>query len=82
MAVLSPVRLFLVVLLPFGAAYFLSYAFRNVNALIADQLRAELDIGPAQLGLLTAVLFLIMGVVQIPLGVALDRYGPRRVQAA
>ena len=36
MAVLSPVRLFFVVLLPFGAAYFLSYAFRNVNALIAS----------------------------------------------
>lgn len=82
MAVLSPVRLFLVVLLPFGAAYFLSYAFRNVNALIADQLRADLEIGPTELGLLTAVLFLGMAVVQIPFGVALDRYGPRRVQAS
>ncbi len=81
MAVLPPVRLFFVVLLPFGAAYFLSYAFRNVNALIADQLMAELDVGPAQLGLLTAVLFLAMAVVQLPLGAALDRYGPRRVQA-
>lgn len=80
MAVLSPVRLFLVVLLPFGAVYFLSYAFRNVNALIAGQLIAELDIGPAQLGLLTAVLFLAMAVVQIPFGIALDKYGPRRVQ--
>lgn len=81
MAVLSPVRLFFVVLLPFGAAYFLSYAFRNVNALIADQLRVDLEIGPTELGLLTAVLFLGMAVVQIPFGVALDRYGPRKVQA-
>ena len=82
MTVLSPVRLFLVVLIPFGAVYFLSYAFRNVNALIAGQLQADLDIGPIELGLLTAVLFLAMAVVQIPVGFALDRYGPRRVQAA
>ena len=82
MAVLSPVRLFFVVLLPFGTAYFLSYAFRNVNALIADQLRADLEIGPTELGLLTAVLFLAMAVVQLPFGIALDRYGPRRVQAS
>lgn len=81
MAVLTPVRLFLFVLLPFGTVYFLSYAFRNVNALIADQLRTDLDIGPTELGLLTAVLFLAMALVQIPFGVALDRYGPRRVQA-
>jgi predicted MFS family arabinose efflux permease len=81
MAVLSPLRLFFVVLLPFGAVYFLSYAFRNVNALIADQLMADLHIRPMQLGLLTAVLFLTMAVVQIPFGVALDCYGPRRVQA-
>ncbi|MEQ1612081.1 MAG: MFS transporter [Hyphomicrobiaceae bacterium] len=81
MAVLSPLRLLFVVLLPFGAAYCLSYAFRNVNALIAGQLQTELDVGPSELGFLTAVLFLGMAAVQIPFGIALDRYGPRRVQA-
>jgi predicted MFS family arabinose efflux permease len=81
MAVLSPLRLLSVVLLPFGAAYCLSYAFRNVNALIAGQLQAELEVGPTELGFLTAVLFLGMAAVQIPFGAALDRYGPRRVQA-
>jgi predicted MFS family arabinose efflux permease len=82
MAVLSTTRLFFVVLLPFGLAYGLSYAFRNVNALIAGQLQSELDVGPTELGLLTAVLFLGMAAVQMPFGAALDRYGPRRVQAA
>ena len=42
----------------------------------------ELGLGPADLGLLTAVYFLAMAAVQIPLGIMLDRYGPRRVQSA
>ena len=81
MVLLPPARLFVVVLLPFGAAYFLSFAFRNLNALIASQLQADLDVGPSELGFLTAILFLAMAAVQLPLGAALDRYGPRRVQA-
>lgn len=78
---LAPRRLAAVVLLPFGLAYLLSYGLRNINALIAGTLMSELDIGATQLGLLTAVLFLAMAIVQLPLGVALDRYGPRRVQS-
>lgn len=79
--ILTPRRLAAVVLLPFGLAYGLSYALRNINALIATSLSAELDIGTSKLGLLTSVLFLAMALVQLPLGAALDRYGPRRVQS-
>ena len=35
----------------------------------------------ADLGFLTATYFLAFGLIQLPLGVGLDRYGPRRVQA-
>ncbi len=79
---LAPRRLAAVVLLPFGAAYFLSYALRNINALLAGTLIAELHIGSTELGLLTGILFLAMAAVQIPFGAALDRFGPRRVQAS
>lgn len=79
---LAPRRLAVVVLLPFGLAYCLSYGLRNINALIATTLSTELDIGTGKLGLLTSVLFLAMALVQLPLGAALDRYGPRRVQSA
>lgn len=79
--ILSPRRLAAVVLLPFGLAYCLSYGLRNINALIATTLSTELDIGASKLGLLTSVLFLAMALVQLPLGAALDRYGPRRVQS-
>ncbi len=77
-----PASLIAVVLLPFAAGYFLSYVFRTINALIADPLVDELGLSPADLGLLTSMYFLVMAVVQLPLGSLLDRHGPRRVQSA
>ena len=74
-------RLVALVFLPFAGGYFLSYFFRNINALIAPQLVSELDLSAAELGLLTAAYFLTFGAFQIPLGLLLDRFGPRRVQS-
>lgn len=71
---------FLRVVVPFALAYFLSYLFRVVNAVIAPDLVADLGIGPADLGLLTAAYFISFAALQIPLGVLLDRFGPRRVE--
>ncbi len=74
-------RLVATVLLPFAAGYYLSYVFRTINALISGPLATEFGLAAADLGLLTAVLFLTFGAVQLPLGAWLDRFGPRRVQA-
>ncbi|MEX2453270.1 MAG: MFS transporter [Rhodospirillaceae bacterium] len=71
----------LTVFLPFGCGYYLSYLFRSVNAVISENLTVELDIGPADLGLLTSIYLIAFASSQIPLGIALDRYGPRRVNA-
>lgn len=68
--------------LPFAFAYYLSYLLRNANAVIAPVLTRELDLGAASLGLLTSAYFLAFGAFQLPLGVLLDRFGPRRVEAA
>ena len=68
--------------LPFVAGYYVSYAFRSVNALLGPQIASEYGFGAADLGLLTSVYFLAFGLVQIPVGVLLDRFGPRRVDAA
>lgn len=73
--------LLLRVFVPFVAGYYVSYAFRSVNALLGPQIASELGFGAADLGLLTSVFFLIFGLVQIPVGVLLDRFGPRRVDA-
>jgi predicted MFS family arabinose efflux permease len=70
------------VFLPFVAGYYVSYAFRSVNALLGPQIASEFGFGAADLGLLTSVYFLVFGLVQIPVGVLLDRFGPSRVDAA
>lgn len=61
----------------FTAAYFLSYFFRSANAVLAPDLAAELHLGAAELGLMTSLFFAAFAAVQLPLGVALDRLGPR-----
>lgn len=66
----------------YAAGYFLSYGLRSVNAVIAPELMHELGITAAGLGLLTSAYFLAFGLFQLPLGLLLDRFGPRRVEAA
>ena len=75
-------HLIVCVLLPFAAGYYLSYLFRTINALIADELTAELHLSAGDLGFLTSVYFLVFAAVQLPLGALLDRYGPRTIQSA
>ena len=70
------------VVLPFLAGYYLSYVFRAVNAVLGPDLAAEFGLNAAQLGLLTGIYFFSFGLVQIPLGVVLDRFGPRRTNGA
>lgn len=77
---LSTGTLILRVFLPFAFAYFLSYIFRGVNAVIFPYLERDIGITAADLGLLTSAFFLFFALIQPVLGVMLDRYGPRRVQ--
>ena len=70
------------IFLPFALGYYLSYLLRTVNAVISPALTNELGLSAAQLGLLTSMYFLAFGLAQIPVGIALDRYGPRRVESA
>ena len=70
------------VFIPFALGYFLSYLYRTVNAIIAPNLVADLHLDPANLGLLTSAYFLSFAAFQLPLGMLLDRFGPRRVEAA
>jgi len=77
---LSSGTLILRIFLPFAFAYFLSYIFRGVNAVIFPYLERDIGITAADLGLLTSAFFLFFALIQPVLGVMLDRYGPRRVQ--
>ncbi len=69
------VRVFVI----FTAAYFLSYFYRSANAVIAPDLALELALDASQLGLMTALFFAAFAAVQLPLGIVLDRLGPRWV---
>jgi len=68
------------VFVPFALGYFMSYVFRVVNAVIAPDLVAELALDAGALGLLTSTYFLTFAAFQLPLGILLDRYGPRRTE--
>ena len=74
--------LVLTVLMPFGIGYYMSYLFRTVNAIISPQLVADVGLTPSALGFMTAAYFMTFAAVQLPLGIVLDKYGPRKVQAA
>ncbi len=70
------------VVLVFAAAYFLSYALRAINAVIAPALSSDLQLTNADLGLLSSAYFVGFGSMQLPIGVWLDRYGSRRTESA
>ncbi|MEO8119386.1 MAG: MFS transporter, partial [Rhodoferax sp.] len=78
----APFRLWFRLVPAYAAGYFLSYGLRSVNAVIAPELMQELSITAAGLGLLTSAYFFAFGLFQLPLGLLLDRFGPRRVEAA
>lgn len=69
------------VFLCFAAGYFMSYALRSVNAVIAPELVREFALSNAQLGSLSSAYFLAFAALQLPLGVALDRFGSRRTDS-
>ena len=68
------------IVLSFAFAYFLSALLRAVTATLAPVFSSELGLQPADLGLLAGAYFLGFASLQLPLGRALDRFGPRRVQ--
>lgn len=68
------------VLLPFALAHFVSYLYRNVNTVVYPDLVRDIGLDANTLGLLTGVYFMAFAAAQLPVGMALDRFGPRRVQ--
>jgi MFS family permease len=78
---LPPHVLWLRLFLPFAAGYLLSYLFRTSNAVIGPVLARDLSLPDHALGLLTSTYFITFAAAQLPLGILLDRFGPRRVEA-
>lgn len=64
----------------FALTYFLSALLRAVTATLAPEFSRDFGLDAAELGLLGGAYFLGFSLMQLPLGAALDRWGPRRVE--
>lgn len=75
-------RLFRRISLPLAAGAALNQLNRAITAVIAPDIAEAFALSAAELGLLGALFFAAYGLAQFPVGAALDRHGPRRVQTA
>jgi MFS family permease len=66
------------VVIMLGLLYVVSQFVRNSVSVIAPNLADEIGLSPIQIGLLSSIYFLCFAATQLPLGVALDRFGPKR----
>lgn len=63
----------------FAAGFLMSSLLRGVTAVLAPSFIREFNTDPAQLGLLAGAYFVSFAILQLPMGVWLDRHGSRRV---
>jgi predicted MFS family arabinose efflux permease len=63
------------------AGFLASQFYRVSNAVIAPELMRGLEISAEAMGIITGVYFLAFAVAQLPIGVLLDRFGPRQTMA-
>lgn len=79
LAVTATVRASVAMFAVFAFAYFFSALLRAITATLAPEFSTELGLSAGDLGLLAGAYFLGFSLPQLPLGRALDRWGPRRV---
>jgi MFS family permease len=60
------------------AIYSVSQFLRNSIGVIASDLARELGLSATEVGLLSSAFFFSFAAAQIPVGIAIDRYGPKR----
>ena len=65
------------IFLGLSLAAILSQFYRASTAVIASDLRDDLQLTPEALGMLTGAFFIAFACAQVPAGMLIDRYGPR-----
>ena len=64
------------------AIYGISQFLRSSVGVIASDLARELGLSATEIGLLSSAFFFSFAAAQIPVGIAIDRYGPKRTLVA
>lgn len=77
----SQKRLVFQIFTPFALGYLIASIFRSINSVIGTDIAAELGASATDLGVLTSAFFAAAIFAQLPAGLALDRFGPKRVGA-
>lgn len=72
-----PLRVTVILVATLGGIYVVSQFFRNSIGVIAPDLARELTMSAAEIGVLSSAFFFSFAAAQIPLGICLDRYGPK-----
>jgi len=80
---MSPTRTRATVAFALGCLGF-AYAFvqRVAPSVMTGELMRDLGVGAAALGTLSAMYFYSYAVIQLPVGMLLDRFGPRKLLSA
>jgi MFS family permease len=60
-----------------ASIYMVTQLLRNSVGVIAPNLATELGLSASEIGLLSSTFFFAFAGVQVPLGIAIDRYGPK-----
>jgi MFS family permease len=77
-----PLRTALRLMLPFGFGFYLSMFTRTLSNIVKQPIQAELGMGEEAIGLaLGTAFFFSFALAQLPVGILIDRYDPRRVNA-
>ncbi len=64
-----------------SSAYLISQFYRSSLGVLSPDLMHELFLGPEFMGRLGGVFFLTFAIAQIPLGILLDKFGPRKIMS-
>ncbi len=73
---------FFYIMIVLCAGYTVSQFLRTSIGVLSPNLMYDFNINPNNMGLLGGVFFLSFAVFQIPGGILIDRYGPRKVMTA
>lgn len=70
------------IFIPFALAFFMSNLFRSINSVLAPTFTEQFNMSGTQLAMMTSAYFFSFALVQIPIGVSLDRFGASKTLSA